>query len=52
MEKYLASRIISGALEYSYVITKRPDLKEGVDAYLISSGHGDLIVTEDAPIEE
>jgi hypothetical protein len=43
MAAYLAQRIIDGALEYDYVISKRPDLKEGIDAYLISKGREDLI---------
>jgi hypothetical protein len=42
--KYLAEKIISGELEYSFVIGKRPDLKVGIDAYLVENGHGDLIV--------
>jgi hypothetical protein len=44
MAAYLAQRIIDGAYTYEYVITKRPDLKEGIDAYLISKGREDLIV--------
>jgi hypothetical protein len=43
MANYLAQRVIDGAYEYSYVISKRPDLKEGVDSYLISNGKEDLI---------
>lgn len=42
--KYLAEKIITGELEYSFVISKRPDFKAGVDAYLTASGHGELIV--------
>jgi hypothetical protein len=41
--KYLSTKIIAGELEYSFVIGKRPDLKSGIDAYLIENGHGDLI---------
>lgn len=44
MAEYLAQRIIDGALEYDYVISKRPDLKEGIDAYLIEKGREDLII--------
>lgn len=44
---YLAQRIIDGAFDkqggYSYVIGKRPDLKEGIDAYLTEKEHTDLI---------
>ncbi len=28
---------------YDYVISKRPDLKSGIDVYLNSQGRGDLI---------
>lgn len=44
MSDYLGQRIIDGALNYSYVISKRVDLKEGIDAYLTSKGREDLIV--------
>lgn len=40
---YIAKKIISGELEYSFVISRRPDLKDGIDAYLIDSGYGGLI---------
>jgi len=40
---YLAQRIIDGAYTYDYVIQRRPDLKEGIDAYLIEKGREDLI---------
>lgn len=43
MAAYLAQRIIDGAYTYDYVISKRPDLKEGIDAYLISKDYGYLI---------
>lgn len=43
MEAYMAQRIIDGAYTYDYVIGKRPDLKKGIDAYLIEQGKGDLI---------
>jgi hypothetical protein len=43
MAAYLASRIIDNAYTYDYVISKRPDLKAGIDAYLISQGREDLI---------
>lgn len=35
--------IIEGAYRYEFVITKRPDLKEGIDAYLTSKGKQDII---------
>jgi hypothetical protein len=43
MAAYMGQRIIDGAYTYDYVISKRPDLKEGIDAYLISKDRGDLI---------
>ena len=39
----MGQRIIDGAYTYDYVISKRPDLKDGIDAYLISHGREDLI---------
>ncbi|WP_180271053.1 MULTISPECIES: hypothetical protein [Anoxybacillus] len=44
MVAYLAQRIIDGVYTYDYVIQRRPDLKEGIDAYLIEKGREDLIV--------
>ncbi|MEK3819692.1 hypothetical protein MKY20_11555 [Cytobacillus sp. FSL W8-0315] len=43
MSEYMGQRIIDGAYTYEYVITKRPDLKEGIDAYFISQGREDLV---------
>jgi hypothetical protein len=43
MGAYLASRIIAGAYTYAYVISKRPDLKVDIDAYLVQEGRQDLI---------
>lgn len=43
MAAYMAQRIIDGAYTYDYVISKRPDLKDGIDAYLIAQGREDLI---------
>ena len=43
MAAYLAQRIIDGAYTYDYVISKRPDLKEGIDAYLVEKGKESLI---------
>lgn len=43
MADYMGQRIIDEAYTYDYVISKRPDLKEGIDAYLISKEKADLI---------
>lgn len=43
MAEYMGQRIIDGAYTYDYVISKRPDLKDGIDAYLISQEREDLI---------
>jgi hypothetical protein len=43
MAAYLASRIIDNVYTYDYVISKRPDLKSGIESYLISQGREDLI---------
>lgn len=43
MGAYLGQRIIDGAYTYEYVISKRPDLKASIDAYLIQEGRGELI---------
>ena len=45
MADYIAQRIIDGVYTYDYVISKRPDLQEGIDAYLTAQGRGDLIPT-------
>lgn len=45
MADYMAQRIIDGAYTYTYVVTKRQDLKEGIDAYLTKHQRQDLIVT-------
>lgn len=39
----MGQRIIDGIYSYDYVISKRPDLKTGIDAYLISKDREDLI---------
>lgn len=44
MAAYLAQRIIDGALDYTYVISKRPNLKAGIDDYLTEKGRTNLIV--------
>jgi hypothetical protein len=43
MGAYLGSRIIDGIYTYDYVISKRPDLKTDIDAYLVQEGRQDLI---------
>ena len=43
MAAYLAQRIIDGAYTYEFVISKRPDLKEGINEYLTKKGRTDLI---------
>jgi hypothetical protein len=45
MADYMGQRIIDGAYSYSYVISKRPDLKTGIDAYLTEQGREDLITS-------
>lgn len=44
MADYLASRIIDGAFTYTFVISKKPNLKDGIDAYLTAQGKADLII--------
>ncbi len=44
MAAYMGQRIIDGVYTYTEVITKRPDLKVGIDACLTSKGREDLIV--------
>lgn len=43
MANYLGQRIIDEIFTYDYVISKRPDLKVGIDAYLVLKGREDLI---------
>ena len=43
MAAYMAQRIINGIYTYNFVVDKRPDLKDGIDAYLIEKGREDLI---------
>ncbi len=43
MAAYMGQRIIDGVYTYDYVISKRPDLKSGIDDYLTSKGREDLI---------
>ncbi|MGN4423410.1 hypothetical protein ACTFQN_06070 [Bacillus cereus group sp. MYBK30-1] len=45
MANYLAQRVIDEAYTYDYVISKRPDLKSGIDLYLIKNQRVDLITS-------
>jgi len=40
---FMAKRIIDERNSYMEVVTVRPDLKDGIDAYLVETGHGELI---------
>lgn len=48
MAAYLAQRIIDGAFTYDFVISRRPDLKVGIDEYLRKKGREDLITQEES----
>lgn len=41
--RYFGNQIIKEELEYDFVVSKRVDLKEGLDEYLISQNHEDKI---------
>ena len=41
--KYFSMRIISGALNYNFVISLKPELKDDIDTYLKEKGREDLI---------
>lgn len=43
MAEYIGQRIIDRAYTYDYVISKRPDLKQGIDTYLVLQRREDLI---------
>lgn len=43
MVEYLSHRIIDGAYTYAYIISKRADLKNGIDNYLKEKNREDLI---------
>lgn len=43
MASYMGQRIIDEAYSYDYVISKRPDLKDGIDAYLTENNKANLI---------
>jgi len=44
MVDFLVNRIIEGKLAYTLAVTKRPDLKDEIDALLTTKGHEELIV--------
>jgi len=44
MAIFMAKRIIAGRNGYNEVVTARPDLKAGIDEYLVANGYGNLIV--------
>lgn len=44
MIKYFGNQIIRGDIEYSYVISKRPDFKKDLDKFLKEHNRQDLIV--------
>lgn len=46
MAAYMGQRIIDGAYTYDYVLSRRPDLKDGIDAYLVLKGRRDLIAPQ------
>lgn len=46
MAAYLGNQIIMGSLNYVTVVTKRADLKDGIDTYLIEKSRQDLIVVK------
>jgi len=41
--KLYGELIIAGRYEYSFVVSRRPDLKVDIDTYLIEQGREDLI---------
>lgn len=43
MASYMGQRIIDGAFTYDYVISKRPDLQDGINIYLTNNNRADLI---------
>lgn len=49
MANYLAQRIIDEVYTYAYVVSRRPDLKSGIDSYLIKNGREDLIANIPLP---
>ena len=44
MEAYLSSRIKLGKLDYTTVVIRYPQFKDGIDEILINDGFQDLIV--------
>ncbi|WP_202906846.1 hypothetical protein [Abyssisolibacter fermentans] len=48
MGAYLGQRVIDEVYTYDFVISKRPDLKESINAYLIEKGKEALITVENS----
>lgn len=44
IEAFMAKKIIATPSKYTTIVTTRPDLKDGIDAYLIEQGYENLIV--------
>ncbi len=44
MAVFVAKRIIARRNDYVEVVTARPDLKAGIDEYLIENGYASLII--------
>lgn len=49
---YMAERIIKGVYTYDYVIEKRPDLKDEIDAHLVEKGYEHLITKQEDIVED
>ena len=45
MATYLAQRVIDEIYTYTYVVSRRPDFKTGIDSYLIKNEREDLITS-------
>lgn len=43
IHRYFGNQIIKDELEYDFVVSKRTDLKEGLDEYLISQNYQNKI---------
>lgn len=43
IEKFMGMMIVKGSKTYADVIAARPDLKAGIDIYLVTTGNGQLI---------
>lgn len=43
IEKFLGMMIVKGSYTFDEIVSKRPDLKEGIVEYLNSTGNSQLI---------